>query len=222
MPTSRDRLMRFRYRRKMRRIWGAAASAFMPPPPRAWANWGNGSLIVHPARIEGAEFISIGKRVKIHEHVWMIARPQPGMPPPRLVIGDDVLINRFVKIICIGEVTIGPDSMIGDNSYISDTHYRYDDPTLPIAQQGLAPPRPVVVGAGGHIGYRCTIRPGVTIGESVHVGPGSVVGDDLPARSVAYGDPARVIRRYDEAQGEWLFVRHGMGEREAEGTADTV
>jgi acetyltransferase-like isoleucine patch superfamily enzyme len=206
----------------MGRIWGAIAPEFMPPPPRAFASYGEGAIIVPPARIEGAEFISIGKRVKIHEHIWLIARQQPDQPPPRLVIGDDTQINRFVKIVAIGEVIIGNECMIGDNSYISDTHYRFDDPTRPIAEQGLAPARPVVLGTGCHIAYRCTIRPGVTLAESVHVGPGSVVGSDMPERSVVYGDPARVIRRYDRERGAWVFVRHELGERAIEGTADSV
>ncbi|MEX2554283.1 MAG: acyltransferase [Actinomycetota bacterium] len=217
-----SKLGRFLTRRKMQRIIYSAVPAFMPPPPRAFAAYGQDALIAAPGRIEGAEFITIGKRVKILEHIWLIARREPGRPPPRLILGDDVLINRFVKIVSVGEVVIERDTMIGDNCYISDTHYLYDDPDRSIQEQGLAPSRPVHIGAGCHIAFRSTIRPGVTLADYVHVGPGSVVSDDMPERSVVHGDPARVIRRYDAARGEWLFVRPGMSEREAEGTADTV
>ena len=38
------------------------------------------------------------------------------------------------------------------------------------------------------------ILTGVTIGEGAVIGPGSVVVNDIPAWSVAVGNPARVIR----------------------------
>jgi acetyltransferase-like isoleucine patch superfamily enzyme len=183
----------------------------MPPPPRAFASFGAASLIVPPARVEGAEFISIGDDVLIHEHVWLIALRVPGGPAPRLVIENGVQINRFVKIVSIGEVVIGADSMIGDNCYISDTHYIHEDPSKSVLVQGLAASRPVRIGPGCHVAFRSTIRPGVTLAESVHIGSGSVVADDMPARTVVHGDPARVIRRYDPDKKEWVFVRSGPG-----------
>lgn len=51
------------------------------------------------------------------------------------------------------------------------------------------------------IGYRCfigvnaIIMPGVKIGDHCVVGAGAVVTRDLPANSLAVGNPARVVRR---------------------------
>jgi len=45
---------------------------------------------------------------------------------------------------------------------------------------------------GASIGVNVTILPFVTIGENALVGSGSVVTKDVPAASVAYGNPARV------------------------------
>jgi acetyltransferase-like isoleucine patch superfamily enzyme len=45
----------------------------------------------------------------------------------------------------------------------------------------------------------------VTIGEHVAVAAGSVVARDLPDRCVAGGNPARVLRVHDEADG-WRRV----------------
>nr|WP_330399041.1 hypothetical protein [Lachnoclostridium sp. An76] len=38
------------------------------------------------------------------------------------------------------------------------------------------------------------IMPGVTIGDNVVIGAGSIVTKDLPSNVVAYGNPCRVIR----------------------------
>jgi acetyltransferase-like isoleucine patch superfamily enzyme len=48
------------------------------------------------------------------------------------------------------------------------------------------------------IGQRALILAGVTIGPDAVVGAGAVVSKDVPARSVAAGNPARVICTLDE------------------------
>lgn len=45
------------------------------------------------------------------------------------------------------------------------------------------------------IGMGCIIMPGVTIGEGAVIGAGSVVTKDIPAWTVAVGNPAKVIRQ---------------------------
>ncbi|MDD5565763.1 MAG: acyltransferase [Candidatus Omnitrophica bacterium] len=45
---------------------------------------------------------------------------------------------------------------------------------------------------GAQIGVGSTLLPYVTIGEGALIGSGSVVTKDIPAHSVAYGNPARV------------------------------
>lgn len=58
--------------------------------------------------------------------------------------------------------------------------------------------KPVKVGNNVFIGFRATIMPGVTIGDNVAIGAGSVVTKDIPSNCVAAGIPARVIKTYDE------------------------
>jgi len=47
---------------------------------------------------------------------------------------------------------------------------------------------------GAHIGMGTIIMPGVTIGEGAIIGAGSIVIKDIPAWSIAVGNPAKVIR----------------------------
>jgi carbonic anhydrase/acetyltransferase-like protein (isoleucine patch superfamily) len=188
----------------MRRLWGYVGKDLLSPAREAFGSFGNGSLLLSPARVQSPGCIHIGDRVMVHEHVWLCVVPQPDRPPPRLTIGDGTSINRFVKIVCAGNVDVGPDCLIGDHVFIADTHYRYDDPTRPIAEQELAPPRPVVIGRGSHIGVRAMILPGVTLGENSYVGAAAVVEHDVPPRTVVAGHPARVIRRWDPDTRAWL------------------
>ena len=54
--------------------------------------------------------------------------------------------------------------------------------------------RPVTIGADCWIGGGAIICPGVTIGDRTVIGAGSVVTHDIPADSLAVGNPCRVIR----------------------------
>ena len=52
----------------------------------------------------------------------------------------------------------------------------------------------VKVGNNCFVGYGSILLPGVTIGDEVIVGAGSVVTKDVPSNSIVAGNPARVIR----------------------------
>ncbi len=52
----------------------------------------------------------------------------------------------------------------------------------------------VTIGKGAKIGTHSSVMPGVTIGAEATVGAYSFVTKDIPARALAYGIPARVIR----------------------------
>jgi acetyltransferase-like isoleucine patch superfamily enzyme len=57
---------------------------------------------------------------------------------------------------------------------------------------------PVVIEDHVWIGTKAVILPGVHIGSRAVIGAGSIVTKDIPARCVAAGNPARVLRRLTE------------------------
>jgi len=64
----------------------------------------------------------------------------------------------------------------------------------------------VHIGKNVWIGESVCVLPGVTIGDGAVIGAGSVVTRDIPAQCVAAGNPARVIRQWDNATHEWKRV----------------
>ena len=54
---------------------------------------------------------------------------------------------------------------------------------------------PTVIKRRASIGSNATILCGVTVGEDAIVGAGSVVLNDVPAKTIVAGNPAKVIRR---------------------------
>jgi acetyltransferase-like isoleucine patch superfamily enzyme len=70
--------------------------------------------------------------------------------------------------------------------------YRHLD--VSIFEAPLSAPGPVRIGKGSFLGAHCMIGPGVQIGEHSLVSANSVVVNDVPAFSMAIGNPARVVR----------------------------
>jgi maltose O-acetyltransferase len=54
--------------------------------------------------------------------------------------------------------------------------------------------KPVTIGDDCWIGGQTVICPGVSIGSCCVIGAGSVVTKDIPANTLAVGNPAKVIR----------------------------
>jgi acetyltransferase-like isoleucine patch superfamily enzyme len=55
-----------------------------------------------------------------------------------------------------------------------------------------------IIKRGARIGVNATILPGVVIGEYALIGAGSVVTNDVPAKALVYGNPARVAKNVDD------------------------
>ena len=89
--------------------------------------------------------------------------------------------------------------MLGSGVHIYVHNHKFDDPSVPIIDQGHYPSEPILLERGSWVGAGVIILPGITIGKNAVVGAGSVVTKDVPAFTVAAGNPARVLRRIKES-----------------------
>jgi acetyltransferase-like isoleucine patch superfamily enzyme len=191
--------------------WYAKQASIGPRSRRArtFGAFGQGSGILFPTvALYGEPYIRIGRDVIVGPYCTLSAGVMPGHVPdndPVVTIGDAVLIGRGSGIVGHRSVTIGDGVFTGHNVYVTDANHGYEDVHETIGRQ-FAAPRPVVVGAGSWLGHGSIVLPGAHVGEHVAVGAGSVVTGELPDYSVAVGNPARVIRRYDTERGEWVRV----------------
>lgn len=62
---------------------------------------------------------------------------------------------------------------------------------------GTVRARPIHIGKNVWITTRCIILGGVTIGDNSIIGAGSVVTEDIPANSLAAGNPCKVLKKLD-------------------------
>ncbi|MFF3976539.1 sugar O-acetyltransferase [Streptomyces sp. NPDC001828] len=109
----------------------------------------------------------------------------------RTHIGDRVFINFGAVLEDIAEIRIEDDVLIGPGvRVLTPTHPVNPD----LRRQKWESAEPITIGRNAWIGGAAVILPGVTIGENSVIGAGAVVVKDIPAHTVAVGNPARPIR----------------------------
>ena len=161
-----------------------------------FAAFGARSVIQPPVRLLGADGIAVGSDVFIGANAFLqvIEHPQGA---GRIEIGDGVSITGDCVLSSAARITLGRKVLIARNVYIADHRHAFDDPAIAILDQGLEQIEPIEIGDGAWLGQNVVVGPGVTIGRGAVVGANSVVLRDVPARSVAVGAPARVVRELE-------------------------
>lgn len=134
------------------------------------------------------DFLDRGARPATVIHPAAVVSPEASIEPgsvlfagaivnPGARVGENVILNTAA--------TVDHDGRIGSHAHLSP---------------GVHLGGTVTVGEGTHLGVGTSVRNNVTIGEWSVVGVGSAVVADLPSWVMAYGVPARVVRRLaDEA-----------------------
>jgi maltose O-acetyltransferase len=112
----------------------------------------------------------------------------------RLTIGKQGWIN-FGCIFDLGDqliigdrVDMGHEVLIITTTHEINSQYR---------RAGATVTKPVIIENGVWLGARCTILPGITVGEGAIVAAGAVVTKDVPPNTIVGGVPAAVIRELD-------------------------
>lgn len=114
-------------------------------------------------------------------------------------IGDGTQINFNLTALDVAPITIGRDCLIGPNVQLLTAWH----PIEPQPRRDkLESASPITLEDNVWLGGGVIVLPGVTIGENSIVGAGAVVTSDIPADSIAVGNPARVVRSVTEGDAK--------------------
>lgn len=147
-------------------------------------------------------FGSIGTKVSVgHSFLCDYGR--------NIYIGNNVTVNIDCIFVDCNKITIGNNILIAPNVQIYTATHPIDlDERLTPSEtpDGIEYIRqtfalPVTIEDGCWIGGGVVILPGVTIGEGSVIGAGSVVTKNIPAKSLAVGNPCKVIRKINNQRG---------------------
>lgn len=121
-----------------------------------------------------------------------------------VVIGHNTLIG--LSNVIIGPVHIGDNVILAQNIVASALNHEYRDVNKPIREQKILV-SPIVIEDDCWIAANAVITSGVTIGKHSVIGAGSVVTKSIPPYSVAVGNPARVIKKYNFEINDWETIK---------------
>lgn len=114
--------------------------------------------------------------------------------------GENCYANFNFTVLDICPVTIGDNVFFGPNCMLATpVHpFRYQERNIKYKEDGTAYDdeyaKPITIGSNCWLASNVVVIGGVTIGEGCVIGAGSVVTRDIPANSLAAGNPCRVIR----------------------------
>lgn len=134
--------------------------------------------------------LKIGKNIRIGPYFQTINGLESNIS-----IGDYTDIGYFNKFYSFNKIIIGKFNMFAANIEITNgghnvnTFEPYSTPT--------------VIGNGCWIGHGVRIIKGVTIGNNVIIGGGSVVVDNIPDNAIVVGVPAKVIKYRELPDKVW-------------------
>ena len=117
-----------------------------------------------------------------------------------VIIGERSIIG--IGNVIIGPVDIGNDVMLAQNIVISGLNHEYADISRPPKNQGVSK-KLIKIADNVWIGANSVITAGVSIGKHSVIGAGSIVTKDIPEYTVAAGNPAKIIKRYNFESQAW-------------------
>ena len=113
----------------------------------------------------------------------------------RLRVGNDCYFNVDSFFDLSAPITIGDYVRLGHQVMLMTNTHKMGES---ICRAGDLECFPVTIGRGAWLGARCTILPGVTVGEGAVVAAGAVVTKDVPPNCIVGGVPAKLIKRFEE------------------------
>lgn len=116
--------------------------------------------------------------------------------------GRNIYANFNLTLVDDTHIYVGDYTMIGPNVTLATAGHPINAELRERSYQFNAPVR---IGCNCWIGAGVVVLPGITVGDNVVIGAGSIVTKDLPDNVVAVGNPCRILREVDERDRETYF-----------------
>jgi acetyltransferase-like isoleucine patch superfamily enzyme len=115
-------------------------------------------------------------------------------------LGDEVYVGPYTILNGQGGLEIGQKTLIGGHCYFVAGNHVFEDPNIPIREQGFVS-KGIVVEEDVWIGGGATVLDGVRVGKGAVVSAGAVVARSVEPFAIVAGVPARRIKSRNPETG---------------------
>lgn len=115
--------------------------------------------------------------------------------PSQIHIGNDVYIAKGCWFMAIKKITIGDEVLFGPYCLATTSNHQRHQGSF---RYGTPQRAPISIGAGSWVAGHVVLSAGCTIGQGVLVAAQSVVTQDVDDHVMVAGQPARVVKVFEE------------------------
>lgn len=166
---------------------------------------GAGSLVERSVHVLSWRHVRIGRNTVISGD--SIFNVNNGHGPVRITVGDHVFVGRFCFFTNGQGIAIGDYALVGLGCRFLGAGHDVD-PLRPRVTSSVPDRGRIAVGVNAWLGTDVTVLGDVSIGHGSVVGARALVTGDIPPFSVAVGTPARVTKRFDMGNRQWIPVQN--------------
>ncbi|MBZ5503745.1 MAG: acyltransferase [Acidobacteriia bacterium] len=152
-------------------------------------------------------FVSLGDDVYMAPDVWLNTAPGSGSSASKIVLGRGCKIGRRTTISSRNQIILEADVLLAPSVLLMDHNHEFNDTELPIHAQGVTEGGKIVIERNCWLGHGAVIVCNygeLTLGRNSVVGANAVVTKSFPPFSVIAGNPAKLLKTYDERTRKWI------------------
>ncbi len=174
-----------------------------------FAEFGRGTSVNHTCDIRRsvARAILFGPHVYLAPDVWLNVTEGVRSSRPKIVLGRGCKIGRRSTISARNHIHLEDDVLTAPSVLLMDHNHAFSDVSTPVHAQGVTSGGSIVIGRNCWLGTGAVVLSGqkdLTIGRNSVIGANAVVTQSFPDFSVIAGNPAKLVRIYNQQTQTWI------------------